>query len=783
MTDGLADIDHDVWQDNEKNLIIEEQVRLLYKNASVTMISSLVNPPVIAFLFWGVVGRASLIAWVTGVMLVTLIRYADVFSYRRSVADPSLTCRRLRRFTVGAGLSGIAWGLSAVLIFPAESLVHQTVLAFVHGGMLIGAAGTYAPVRKSFFAFSIPGSLPIVIRFLAMGDIVHVGMGGMALLFVILISGIAVHIHKMNAESLAVRFANKNLISYLELAKENAEELARDLSQEIEMRKKTEEELQHHREHLEELVGERSAELVSANDRLKNEIAERLKAEKALARSEEYFRSLIEHSLDVIAVIDRGGRILYESPSIERLMGYTPEELRGRVVFDIVHEDDRQIAAEALDKVVQNPGNVDSLVARIRHRNGSWRLFEIIGKGIADDAGTVTVIINSRDITERKKMEQELIRAQKLESIGVLAGGIAHDFNNLLTAIMGNVTLAKMQVTPGDKIFQRLTKVEEASLRAKDLSRQLLTFSRGGKPIKKMASLETLLRETAYAALKGTAAAVEFSIPDGLWPAEVDEGQIRQLFHNLLVNAEQAMPQGGSIMICCENVHIRPDDMLPLLPGRHVKITVEDQGIGIPQENLNRIFDPYFTTKKKGSGLGLASVYSIARRHNGHIAVESEGGGSRFHVLLPAPEKTAPVRNGEEGLCRGGGRVLLMDDEEAIRDVTQEMLREDGHTVVVTEEGEKAIAVYQNALAAGEPFDVVILDLTVPGGMGGLETIRRLLEIDPKVKAIVSSGYSDDQVMADHRRYGFMGVLTKPFEITGLARKVREVMPSSSGAA
>ncbi len=774
MTHGFADVDDTTV---ENNLIIAEQVRLLYKNASVSMIASLVNPPVVAFVFWNIVDRTSLIAWMAGIVLVTLIRYADVFRYLRFESDPLLADRGARRFTVGAGLSGIAWGLSAVLIFPADSLGHQMVLAFVHGGMLIGAAVAYASVRKSFFAFSIPGSLPIVIRFLVMGDTVHVGMGVMALLFVILTCGMAVHIHKMNTESLAARFENKNLIAHLELAKEGAEELARDLSREIEIRKETEEELQRHQDHLEELVGERSAELMRTNDRLKNEIAERLRAERALARSEEYFRSLIEHSLDVIMVIDANGRILYESPSTERLMGYAPEELHGTVAFDIIHEDERQEAADALARVVQNPGSVDSLVTRVRHRDGSWRVFEVIGKGIADDAGEVTVIVNSRDITERRKMEQELLRAQKLESLGVLAGGIAHDFNNLLTAIMGNITLAKMQVNPTDKTFHRLMRAEEASLRAKDLSRQLLTFSRGGEPVKKMVSIETLVRETAYVALKGTAAAAAFLVPDGLWPAEVDEGQICQLFHNLLVNAEQAMPEGGSITIRCENVHIRPDDMLPLLPGRHVKITVEDQGVGIPKENLNKIFDPYFTTKEKGSGLGLASVYSIARRHNGHIAAESEGGrGSRFHVYLPASEKTELPGAGKEYHGTSGCRVLLMDDEEAIRDVAHEMLREDGHTVTVTEEGGRAVAAYQNALAAGEPFDVVILDLTVPGGMGGLETIRRLLEIDPAVKAIVNSGYSDDRVMADYRRYGFKGVLKKPFEVTDLARKVREVM-------
>ncbi len=394
------------------------------------------------------------------------------------------------------------------------------------------------------------------------------------------------------------------------------------------------------------------------------------------------------------------------------------------------------------------------------------------------DAGYINVY--GLDITERKRMEEELVKAQKLESVSILAGGLAHDFNNILTAILGNISLAKMY-DDLEKKNSRLTDAERACMQAKDLTQQLLTFSKGGAPIKKVTSMVKLLKDSAIFALKGSNVNCEFSVPDDLWPAEVDQGQMNQVLSNIIINADQAMPDGGTITICGENSIIESEHGLPLQPGPYVEISIADQGTGVPEEHLQRISDPYFTTKQTGSGLGLAVAYSIARKHNGHIAVESlVAAGTTFHIYLPAsPEAVLVVEEQEEEKpITGAGRTLVMDDEKYVRDLAAEMLISIGYKVTTARDGAEAIEMYQEARDLGRPYDAVIMDLTVPGGMGGKETIQRLIEIDPKVKAIVSSGYSNDPIMAAFREYGFRGVIAKPYKTRELSQVMHEVMVS-----
>jgi CheY-like chemotaxis protein len=384
------------------------------------------------------------------------------------------------------------------------------------------------------------------------------------------------------------------------------------------------------------------------------------------------------------------------------------------------------------------------------------------------------------DITERKKMEEELLRAQKLESIGLLAGGIAHDFNNILMAILGNISLASMEAPSNSRIVERLTAAEKASLQAKDLTQQLLTFSKGGAPIKSTASVANLIRDSADFALRGSNVRCEMIIPDDLWPIEVDQGQMNQVINNLIINADEAMPDGGIIAVRAENVILDSESAaaLPLRPGGYVKLTISDQGIGIPPEHLSKIFDPYFTTKQKGSGLGLATAYSITQKHDGYITVESRlGAGTTFTILLPASLKqTASVAKGEGHPVRGRGRILVMDDEALIRDVVGQMLEFIGYEPDFARDGAEAIERYRIAKESGRPFSAVIADLTIAGGMGGREAIKKLLELDPNAKAIVSSGYSNNPVMANYRQFGFSGVVAKPYEIQKLSDEIYKVI-------
>jgi CheY-like chemotaxis protein len=369
-------------------------------------------------------------------------------------------------------------------------------------------------------------------------------------------------------------------------------------------------------------------------------------------------------------------------------------------------------------------------------------------------------------------MEQELIKAQKLESVGVFAGGIAHDFNNLLQAIIGNISLAKMYTNPQDKAYERLEKTEKASMLAKNLTQQLLTFSKGGEPIKTIVDLREILEEAVSFSLRGSNIKCRFQLAKDLLPVEVDQGQLGQVAQNLAINAGQAMPEGGVLTIKAKNVTITASALTPLPMGKYVKITFTDQGGGISKEHLTKIFDPYFSSKDTGSGLGLAITYSIINNHGGLITADSAPGqGATFTIHLPAARQTAlePKKIAAPPTAPKG-RFLLLDDEEIVRDVLREMLVVLGCEADEATDGRECIALYKKALKEGRPYHGVIMDLTIPGGMGGQETLVKLHQLDPQVKAIVSSGYANDPIMANYQEYGFCGVVPKPYKVEDLGK-------------
>jgi CheY-like chemotaxis protein len=373
-------------------------------------------------------------------------------------------------------------------------------------------------------------------------------------------------------------------------------------------------------------------------------------------------------------------------------------------------------------------------------------------------------------------MEEELLKADKLESVGILAGGIAHDFNNILTSIIGNVSLAKMRVKSEHKIFDLLVAAETASMRARGLAGQLLTFARGGTPVKEIASISRLIRESPRFVLQGSKSGFEFSIAEDLWPVEADPGQISQVISNIVINANQAMPEGGIIRVAAENLVLEEKNEMPVKPGRYIRISIKDQGTGIAEKHLSKIFDPYFTTKNEGSGLGLAAAYSIIKKHNGHISVDSLlGAGTTFSIYLPASDKAIPVKE-EAALLTGEGKVLLMDDDRMLREMAVDMLEMLGYEAELAEDGAEAIEMYSKAIGSEKPYDAVILDLTIQGGMGGKEAIKKLLELDPQLKAIVFSGYSDSPVMSNYREYGFKGMMAKPFDMQALGKVLNDVL-------
>ena len=384
------------------------------------------------------------------------------------------------------------------------------------------------------------------------------------------------------------------------------------------------------------------------------------------------------------------------------------------------------------------------------------------------------------DITDRRQGEEERNRNQKLESLGLLAGGIAHDFNNLLTSILGNLSLLKEQSQhPSTSAPEILEDAEHAALRARDLTQQLLTFAKGGTPVKRLTRLDTLISETVSFALRGSASRCDLQIQPDLWAAEVDPGQIAQVVQNLVINADQSMPEGGAIVVRAENLMLGHQEKSGLAEGPYVRIQVADHGVGIPAKNLEHIFDPYFTTKRKGSGLGLTTSFSIVNKHRGRISVQSDvGRGSQFNVYLPASENLRPTEEpivpAEEKPAQKR-RILIMDDESTILAVTTRMLTRAGYEVKTTKHGAEAVAAFSQAMEEQAPFDLVILDLTIPGGMGGRDAFLHLQALDPNVRALVASGYSD-HTLSETLALGFAGMVPKPFTVNELLGAVREAL-------
>ena len=421
-----------------------------------------------------------------------------------------------------------------------------------------------------------------------------------------------------------------------------------------------------------------------------------------------------------------------------------------------------------------------------KRKNGEIFPCEVTTTFLTENEKIVRVISILHDVTERKRMEEELTKVQRLESLGILAGGIAHDFNNSLQGILSTITLAKTYANPKDEIYEKLEEAEKTVLQSRNLPKQLLTFSRGGEPVRQIISLSILIVNSTKIALSGSNVKCELGIPVDLWPVEVDSGQINQVMNNIIINSVQSMSEGGKINVCAENANISLKDSLPLQEGRYVKITIEDQGTGIPQEHLERIFDPYFTTKEKGSGLGLTISYSIIKKHDGYITVDSETGvGTAFYIYLPASQKDISVGTEQRDVrevatkevsLRGKGKILIMDDEAIISLAVAHNLKKLKYEVRTARGGAEAIELYKTAMESGEHFDAVVMDLTIPGGMGGEEAIKKLLEIDPEVRAIVASGYSNDPVMSGFKEYGFSEVIEKPYEISELIEKLNRVM-------
>jgi PAS domain S-box-containing protein len=545
------------------------------------------------------------------------------------------------------------------------------------------------------------------------------------------------------------------------------------------------------------------------------------------------YRLLVENSLGLMCIHDLDGVLLVINPAVAQSLGYRMEDGLGRNLRDFLTPSVRPMFDEYLQRIRTNP--VDSGLLRLQAKDGSDRVWlyrnvryeepgsparvlghalDITDRILAENAlrQSQNALAKARDelvrrvaertaelqqanerleaeVNQRKLLEDELMRADKLEALAVLAGGIAHDFNNFLMIVQGNLELAKIQTKPGDPLHDILQQSDTACKRAVSLASQLLTFGKGGAPIVRTTSVAQLLAASVDLARAGSQVRFNLAVPDDLWPAEIDAGQISQVFHNLLLNARQAVPESGIVEVRAENVVIE-NSVLSINSGKYVRISVRDYGHGIPAEILPRIFDPYFTTKEAGRGLGLATAYSIVTKHQGHIRADSTvGQGTTFYIHLPASEMS-PVTQPAAVVRTGAGRILVMDDEQAIRRLLELMMSQLGYEVECASDGAEAVELFTRATASGRGFAGVLLDLTVPGRMGGKDAAEQLRKIDPSVKLIVSSGYADAPILSEFQKYGFDDVIRKPYTLTELSdvltrvigAKLREVIttPGSS---
>ncbi|HHD62983.1 MAG TPA: PAS domain S-box protein [Desulfobulbaceae bacterium] len=512
------------------------------------------------------------------------------------------------------------------------------------------------------------------------------------------------------------------------------------------------------------------------------DITERKLAEEALLSEKERLDVTLRSIGDGVITTDVEGRVIYVNKVAEDLSGWTNDEARGRPsseVFHIINEKTGKKCISPVQRVIElgrivGLANHTALIAR----DGTVHSIADSGAPIRDrKSNIIGVVLVFRDISKEKKMEEELLKIRKLESVGVLAGGIAHDFNNILAAILGNVELLGYHQDDGDpEAIALLSDIKKATRRAAKLTRQLLTFSKGGDPVKAATSLPELITESAEFVLHGSRVSCRYDFPDHLWKVDADTGQLSQVIQNIVLNAKHAMPEGGTITIACANVQdAATESLLSVDKGEYVRISIVDTGIGVPMEIIDKIFDPYFTTKQTGSGLGLAICHSIINKHDGYLTVESlPGKGTTFTIYLPAAFSDERTSGREQIVSRAvkAARIMVMDDEEMLRNLAKSQLTILGHEPIPVTDGMQVINKYQELQDSGTPVDLVIMDLTIPGGMGGEETARKLLALDPSAKIIVASGYSNDPVMANYRDYGFKAAIAKPFNLSELSAAI-----------
>ena len=770
----------------EDEKIFAEKVNQLYINAPIGLIATLVNAFILALVLRSASPSYAIIYWLTGIIVIFLFRSVLIYRYRVSPSNPENAVGWNYWFNISMAVTGIIWGTSAIFLFPIESIAHQVFLTFVLGGMVAGMAGTFAANLVTFISFTLPAFIPIIIRFFLIWDDIHVAMGVMYTLFYVLMFFTARRVNKTNHQSLKLKYENEDLVKHLQQAKDRAENYNAELKQEIEERLRIESELKSHKDHLEELVHDRTNELKNANIELKKEITERTEAQKALRESEEKYRLLVDNANDGIVIV-QDEKIKFANQATCTFSGYTQSELIGLSFKDFVHQEDMNKIIERYTKRISG-GEVPQMYSMRIYAKGDKTLWVQNNAVLIEWDGQPAILNFLRDITLIRELENQLHHRNKMEAIGTLAGGIAHDFNNILNIIYGYIELSLLDLAEKDPVRKHIAHIQKAARRAKDIVGQILSFSRKSDSQKIPVDVRAIVEEALTLLRASLPASIKINTDISPIPSSVmaDPTQIHQLLMNLCTNAAHSMEdEGGEMGIHIKKIELSADDaeQYPdIMPGDCVQLSVSDTGHGMDPLVQERIFEPYFTTKDigNGTGMGLAQCYGIVKSYNGAIRVVSEvGKGSTFEVLLPcssqsvteSPETTyTPPSDGK-------GRILLVDDEEDVAQVAGTLLKRLGYETVTELDPDKAFKRFE---AQPEAFDLVITDMSMPR-MNGVRLAEKLRAVRPDILIVLSSGYSEVSGVTDLKKSGQIEFLQKPYNMERLSGAVRNIMGQQTG--
>ena len=701
----------------DKEMLFVDKVRKLYDHTVFGSAATLINGTVLVFILRGRVPLSNLISWLGCALLLSIVRLSLNWSYRKTTPSYAETVTWRNLFVASLFLSGILWGAAGIVLFPSDSIGHQAFVAFVAGGMVAGAAGSFTSVLSAFFLFSIPALLPIIVRFFLMGDEIHLAMGTMALIFLLIMSLTAFQAHADYVRSLSLKYENREL----------------------------------------------------------------LEAQDALRKGEEKYRELVENINDILFTIDGNCIVLYMSPVVEPVLGYRPEELTGEKFSKFVSPNDRPSIEADFKRALEK--NIEAKEYRFFDKSGKIKWCRISTRPIANNDSATGIQGILADITESKLLEEQLRRAQKMEAIGNLAGGVAHDLNNILSGLVGYPDLLLLDMTPDSPLRGPISTIKASGERAAAVVQDLLTLARRGVPVSETLNLNRIVEEylesPGFRKMESNhpRIRVETNLQEDLLNMTGSRVHLSTTLANLLANAAEAMPDGGTVVVKTENRYADAPvaGFDTVAEGEYVVLTVEDSGVGIEEEDLARIFEPFYTKKvmgRSGSGLGMAVVWGTVKDHGGYINAKSDkDSGSIFELFFPATRKSLPIETikpSRKAFAGKGQLVLVIDDVKEQREIATKILLRLGYRAKTVAGGEEAV----DFVSETKP-DLILLDMIMDPGIDGYETYRRILKINPGQKAIIVSGYSETEQVRKTLSLGAGRYIRKPYtlETIGMAIK------------